>query len=174
MYVCNINFNSSPPFMFTTGMTIVDDKDVVYLMGHLCQHSYKWEVIGTALHFLPGELKNIRHSTQVITLKLRLKEVLCQWVQWPTAAHSQTPTMEMLRDALRSDLVGLGAVANQLYDARNQLPSQCVSAPPSSCAATASGGQGGRLAKVYTPACRFLVSMQRHVRNSLPPWNMSS
>ena len=100
------------------------DKDVGFLMGHLCQHSYKWEVIGTALHFLPGELENIRHSPRVTTLQLRLKEVLCQWVQWPTTAHSQTPTMEMLRDALCSDLVGLGAVASQLYDARNYLPSQ--------------------------------------------------
>ena len=100
------------------------DKDVVYLMGYLCQYSYKWEVIGTALHFLPGELENIRHSPQVITPQQRLNAVLCQWVQWPTTAHSQTPTMEMLRDALRSDLVGLGAVANQLYDARNYLPSQ--------------------------------------------------
>ena len=129
MYVCNINSNSSPPFMFTTGMTIVDDKDVVYLMGHLCQYSYKWEFIGTALHFLPGELENIRHSPQVITPQQRLNAVLCQWVQCPTAAHSQTPTMEMLRDALRSDLVGLGAVANKLYDARNQLPSQTLPSP---------------------------------------------
>ena len=113
------------------GMTKVKDVDVSYLMGHLSQYSSKWEVIGTALHFLPGELENIRHSPQATTLKLRLNAVLCQWVQWPTTAHSQTPTMEMLRDALRSDLVGLGAVANQLYDARNQLPSQCVSPLPS-------------------------------------------
>ena len=110
--------------LHSTGMTIMRDKDVGFLMGYLCQHSYKWEVIGTALHFLPSELENIRHSPQATTLKLRLKEVLCQWVQWPTTAHSQTPTMEMLCDALRSDLVGLGAVANQLYDTRNYLPSQ--------------------------------------------------
>ena len=100
------------------------DKDVGFLMGYLCQHSYKWGDIGTALHFLPGELENIRHSPQVITPQQCLNAILCQWVQWPTTAHSQTPTMEMLRDALRSDLVGLGAVANQLYDARNYLPSQ--------------------------------------------------
>ena len=160
--------------MFTTGMTIVDDKDVVYLMSYLCHHSHKWEDIGTALHFLPGELKNIYRDHREV--QQCLKEVLCQWVQWPTTAHSQTPTMEMLRDALLSNLVGMGAVANKLYDARNQLPSQCVSAPPSSCAATASGGQGGRLTKLYRPACRFYMrlALQRHVMKSLPPWNMSS
>ena len=109
------------------------DKDVSFLMNVLSQHSYKWDVIGAALHFIPGELENIRHSPQVITPQQRLNAVLCQWVQWPTTAHPQTPTMEILRDALRSDLVGLGAVANKLYDARNQLPS---------CAATTSGEQG--------------------------------
>ena len=111
------------------GMTKVKEVDVSYLMGHLCQHSFKWNVIGTALHFLPGELENIRHNHQDV--QQRLNAVLCQWVQWPTTAHPQTPTMEMFRDALRSNLVGLGAVANQLYDTRNQLPSQCVSPPPS-------------------------------------------
>ena len=95
----------------------MDDGDVVFLMGYLCQHSYKWEDIGIALHFFPGELENIRHSPQVITPQQRLNAVLCQWVQWPTTAHSQTPTIEILCDALRSDLVGLGAVDKQLYDA---------------------------------------------------------
>ena len=104
------------------GMMIVTDKDVGFLMGYLCQHSSEWGDIGTALHFLPGELKNIRHNHQEV--QQCLKEVFCQWVQWPTTAHPQTPTIEMLRDALRSDLVGLGAVANKLYDARNYLPSR--------------------------------------------------
>ena len=113
--------------LHSTGMVIMRDRDVGFLMGYLCQYSYKWEDIGTSLHFLPGELENIRHSPQVITPQQRLNSVLCQWVQWPTTAHPQTPTMEMLRDALRSDLVGLGAVANKLYDARDYLPSQrCV------------------------------------------------
>ena len=110
------------------------DEDVSFLMNDLSQHSHQWENIGSALQFLPGELKNIGRNHQEV--QHCLNEVLCQWVQWPTKAHSQTPTMEMLRDALRSNLVKLGAVANQLYDARNQLPS---------CAATTSGEQGGKL-----------------------------
>ena len=93
------------------------DEDVSYLMGFLCDHSYKWDVIGTALHFLPGELENIRHSPQATTLQQRLNVVLCQWVQWPTTAHSEIPTMEVLLKALRSAQVGLGAVAYQLYNA---------------------------------------------------------
>ena len=107
------------------GMTVLKDKDVGFLMSRLYQYSYKWEDIGIAFRFLPGELENIRHDHQKV--KQCLNAVLCQWVQWPTTAHPKTPTMEMLRDTLRSDLVGLGAVANQLYDARNQLPSQCES-----------------------------------------------
>ena len=92
------------------------DKDVGFLMDSLCQHSHRWKDIGTALHFLPGKLENINRNHQDV--QQCLNAVLCQWVQWPTTAHPQIPTMEMLRDALRSDLVGLGAVANQLYDAR--------------------------------------------------------
>ena len=126
--------------MCYTGLTLVKDVDVGFLMNILYLHSYKWDVIGTALCLLPGELENIRHSPQVITPQQRLNEVLCQWVQWPTEAHSQVPTMETLCDALRSDIVGLGAVANQVCDIKNHLPSQH---PTSSHAAMASGRPEG-------------------------------
>ena len=140
LYTCN---SSIQPCLHL-GMTVVKDEDVRFLMSYLSRHSYKWDVIGTALRFFPGDLENIRHSPQVITPQQRLNAVLCQWVQWPTTAHSQVPTMEILRDALRSDLVGLGAVANQLYDIRDQLPS---------CAATTSGEQGGRWARAEVYTC---------------------
>lgn len=98
-------------------------EDVNYLMQKLNNYAYLWSELGTALDFHPGELDNIRYSPQAITLQQRLKELLSRWSQWPTQDHRRVPTMEMLRDALRSRLVGLGAVATQVYESRHELPS---------------------------------------------------
>ena len=98
---------------------IVKDVDVCFLMENLCRYSSQWKNIGMSLNFLPGELENIDHNNQKV--EQCLKEVLCQWVQWPTASHSQPPAMKTLLDALRSDLVKCGAAANQLE--RSCLPS---------------------------------------------------
>ncbi len=86
-------------------------------------HASKWREIGTALSFQPGELDNINHPIPGASAQRLLTELLSQWSQWPTARHSAVPTMERLRDALRSALVGLGAEANALYELRDFLPS---------------------------------------------------
>ena len=100
----------------------MDNTDVGFLIEYLTRYSRKWKLIGSALHFLPDELEtiSIKHSIQ----ERCLFEVLSLWVKWPTAAHSQVPTLEMLCDALRSDWVELGALASHLYDKKNRLPSQ--------------------------------------------------
>ena len=43
-----------------------------------------------------------------------LQELLSQWVQWPTEEHQNDPTLEALCTALRSRLVGLGSLAEEL------------------------------------------------------------
>ncbi len=107
------------------GSTIVRSDDVGYLASHLCKNaSHKWREIGLALGFLDGELKSISLSFPGATAQQLLTELLSQWSQWPTAAHPDAPTMERLRDALRSGLVELGAVASDLYELRNFLPSK--------------------------------------------------
>ena len=93
-------------------------------MSHLCKHAYKWKEIGLALGFLHGELEGMLQSDPRAKVQQLLVELLSQWSQWPTTGHSNVPTMERLRDALRSDLVGLGAVANDLYKLRHFLPSK--------------------------------------------------
>ncbi len=102
-------------------------EDVSFLMEHLHLYAFKWREIGTALCFHHSELENIFHSSPGATVQQLLTELLSQWSQWPTAAHSDVPTMERLRDALRSGLVGLGAEANTLYDKRTLLPSWYIS-----------------------------------------------
>ena len=99
-------------------------EDVYILIECLYQHAYKWKEIGLALHFLPGELESISHPN-ANPLQL-LRELLSQWCQWPTATHSDVPTLESLMDALHSGPVGLGAAANDLYSKRSLLSSWYV------------------------------------------------
>lgn len=101
-------------------------EDVPYLTKHLCLYKSKWRDIGTALGFLYDELENITHSTAA---PLRgaaelLEELLNKWSHWPTESHHDAPTLERLCDALRSNLVGLGDVANRLSAKKGCLPSQ--------------------------------------------------
>ena len=99
-------------------------EDINFLMAYLHRYAYKWRDIGASLNFQHGDLENISCSNPGATTQQLLTELLSQWSQWPTADHSDVPTMERLRDALRSGLVGLGAQANDLYELRSQLPSQ--------------------------------------------------
>ena len=102
---------------------IVKSEDVTFLMKHLNTHAYKWKAIGNALNFQHGELDNISQSSSGTTTQQLLGELLSQWSQWPTDNHTDYPTMERLCNALRNDMVGLGAVANELFGLRNSLPS---------------------------------------------------
>jgi hypothetical protein len=43
-----------------------------------------------------------------------LQELLSQWVQWPTEEHQNNPTLGALCTALRSSLVGLGGLAEDI------------------------------------------------------------
>ena len=108
-------------YVFT--ISEVRPADVSFLMTRLHRYAYMWRDIGTALNFQRAEMENIRHSFPTATTRDLLHELLSQWSQWPTAEHSQDPTMEGLRDALRSSLVGLGAPASELYEDRSNLPS---------------------------------------------------
>ncbi len=98
--------------------------DVRFLVLHLCKNANKWWEIGLGLGFQDGELKNINSNIPGATAQRLLTELLSQWSQWPTTDHHEDPTMERLCGALRSSLVGLGAVANELYELRNSLPSR--------------------------------------------------
>ncbi len=111
--------------MSLTGI-LVRSGDVNWLMEFLHKCAYRWREIGSALNFQYGELENINRSNPGATTQQLLTELLSQWSQWPTADHPDDPTIERLCDALRSGQVGLGAVANTLYELRDSLPSkQC-------------------------------------------------
>ena len=95
-------------------MTANDIQELMTLLGN---HSSKWNGIGTALGFLPGELNTIEAD---LTLMVKdaprsyLKRVLEKWVEWPNDEHDIKPTLSSLCKALRSGLVGLGALATKV------------------------------------------------------------
>ena len=85
-------------------------KHVVTLLSILCEHAGQWDDIGLAISFTPAELGTIRadHPGDVTDC---LKTVLVKWTQWPVEDHKKDPTLEMLCDALRAPIVGLGNTA---------------------------------------------------------------
>ena len=103
---------------------MVENQDVSFLVKFLCNHAFKWEGIGTALNFQHGELQNIKHSSPIASPQQHLNQFLDTWAQWPNSSHHEVPTVKRLCDALRSNLVGLGAEANKLHERRYSLPSQ--------------------------------------------------
>ena len=112
--------------LFCTGRTetLVQQEDVKFLLEELCNYTYKWEDIGLVLGFVDGELKNITHSSPQASTQHFMKEMLVKWAYWPIKDHPCNPTLEDLCDALRSKLVGLGNIADDLYLKKNSLPSQ--------------------------------------------------
>ncbi len=109
--------------MVTTA-TVVRSEDVSFLMTRVMYRcSFKWREIGTFLNFQPYELDNISSSSPTASAQEHLTQLLSQWCQWPTTEHTASPTMERLRDALHSGMVGLGREAQELYALRTQLPS---------------------------------------------------
>ena len=96
------------------------------LCGYLYKYSSKWREIGIALHFEHGELEIINTKFQAANNPYQqLNQLLSQWSQWPVEDHQEVyPTMEKLRDALRSGIVGLGAEAKEIYKLKDDLPSK--------------------------------------------------
>ena len=109
--------NLLPPIE-TNGATLValSGKDIVNLVRLLQTYSYKWNPIGLSLGFTPHELCTISCMVTLLTGApvSYLQELLSQWVQWPTTDHPNHPTLRALCTVLRSSLVGLGSLADEV------------------------------------------------------------
>ena len=94
----------------------LSEKDLVHLMRLLQSYSYKWNPIGLSLGFTQHELNTIFGMLKLLlgAPVSYLQELLNQWVQWPTEEHQNNPTLEALCTALRSSLVGLGSLAEEV------------------------------------------------------------
>ena len=102
--------------MFTLTETILTDGHIPDLMKKLGDYSSHWNEIGLALRFSAAELKTITDNITLLTGSPQswMKAMLTMWVRWPTEKHRTKPTLSSLCKALRSGLVGLGALANKV------------------------------------------------------------
>ena len=102
---------------------IVREEDVNFLIENfLHDYGYRWTDIGPALGFSYGEIRTIDMNVRGDANR-GLRDLLMMWFHWPINGHEEYPTLEKLRDALCTRVVGLGDVARHLYERRNELPS---------------------------------------------------
>ena len=89
------------------------ENDVPALTESLSSHSSKWKEIATSLRLPDNEIKNIMSMMHMYTPVMCLKEVLTVWA---SCKHPQAkpPTLETLKKALSSRLVGLGKLSKKL------------------------------------------------------------
>ena len=92
------------------------EKELSTLVKLIHTFSSKWDMIGTDLGFAPSEIEHIRSMPLLLATAPAswLKELLSQWVQWPTLSHPTKPTLRALYTSLRSSLVGLGSLADKV------------------------------------------------------------
>ena len=102
-----------------TNKDLPDSEEVFLIIEHhvpaltemLAGHSSKWREIATALWLTNNKIENIiAMNCKPI---LSLKEVLLSWVVGE-CKNSKPPTLQNLKEALRSQTVGLGNVASTL------------------------------------------------------------
>lgn len=88
------------------------------LIEALAGYSYKWGEIATSLGLLTNETKNIHTVVMVqgYSAVLCLKEVLTLWIN-----NSEAPTINTLKNSLRSKIVDLGTVADHLIEALSAI-----------------------------------------------------
>ena len=112
----------------------LSEKDLVHLMRLLWSYSDKWEMIGLCLRFIQRELNIISGMLKLLlgAPVSYLQELLSQWVQWPTEEHQKNPTLGALCTALRSSLVGLGSLAEDVEKEMKQCATGKLVSPSKS------------------------------------------
>ena len=93
--------------------TMLTENNVPVLTESLASHSSKWKEIGTSLRLPDNEIKNIMSMMHMYTPVMCLKEVLTAWTSCKYS-QAKPPTLENLKKALSSRLVGLGKLAKTL------------------------------------------------------------
>ena len=113
----NITCKHCVMYIYIAFDTKLTEREVNELLRLIHNFSSKWEVIGSSLGFVPSELEYIRSMPLLLSSAPTsyLTELLRQWIQWPTQTHpAALPTLRAFCTALRSSLVGLGSLADEV------------------------------------------------------------
>ena len=125
--ICTVHGDSFHFTGFTTKHTVefksvsfpdprLSQSDLNEIVSLLKECSYKWREIGASLGFRSEELNSIseRPSLYFSSPDSYLRELLSQWLDWPTPYHPDPPTWEILLQALkRADLKELAERVNK-------------------------------------------------------------
>ena len=90
-------------------------------MNHLRKCAYEWQEIGYSLNFQHFEVKEIKETFPNAGPRQLMRELMEKWCEWPNEDHPDHPTLDKLCGALRSGLVGFGALANTIESDRATL-----------------------------------------------------
>lgn len=92
----------------------MSETNIRSLVGILANHASKWQEIGLQLGFTDSKLNSIATPPGQKASEY-LRAMLGEWVHWtPETPHGKYATLEDLKAALRSNIVELGDVADDL------------------------------------------------------------
>ncbi len=91
------------------------ERHISTLTEILAPCSYKWHEIGMSLNLPYGVLEDILERFNANLCTTKLSKVLKEWIMG-FHEYAKPPTEDSLRQALASNIVGLGAEANALHD----------------------------------------------------------
>ena len=100
-------------------VVVFKEFEVPALTEILAGHSSKWEVIAISLGLPDNKIKNIAAKNVSKPVEVALNEVLLSWVRGEFE-HAKPPTLRNLQEALHSNTVGLGSLANNVQLVNSQ------------------------------------------------------
>lgn len=105
--------------------TRLSESDIQGLVELLAEHAHKWEMIGSALGFTSGALKNIGAKQHLfINAPLSyLREMLEMWVQWTAESNGKYATLQDLVNVMKTKTVGLSVAAEEIEKKFSSDPS---------------------------------------------------
>ena len=107
---------------------LVKEKDVHFLVRLIGNCAYKWKEICGQCGLLPDEIEAIARDPLNVLTGGNIQCLTAGLSRWCNISpmdgqHSSTPTLDILVKAIRSPVVNKGALADDVWARRHELPS---------------------------------------------------
>ena len=141
----------------------LSQSDLNKIVSLLKECSYKWREIGASLGFRSEELSSISGRPSLYSPDSYLRELLSQWLDWPTPYHPDPPTWEILLQALkRADLKELAERVNKevgIYGKCIEVLVQCTCVDSVDSLVPRHSRGGKREPKCAVYACAYMYTL---------------